>query len=89
MSDTKFPKAWNKSYSRLHRADGTIEEQYFPTIDVEAMNDWFKRCIEDIPQIEEIKSDTYPNGLVKWYPTHNQWLEWKEKWFGQFKEDSQ
>ena len=74
MSDTKFPDAVN--YLTVRRGDA-----YFHThlrkrmVDAERVDAWIKRCIEDFP----------PSNYMDDANQHR----WFDKWFGQFKEESE
>jgi len=86
--DAEFPKAWLKPIYDLRQLNtGAVTAEFVTVCDLPKIEDWFKQCIEDSPQIE-YKVDDEHEVYVHNYPAHNQWLEWKKKWFGQFKEKS-
>lgn len=46
--------------------------------DVDEVDDWFKRCLDDRPQILRLKSVNGWGGLM---------VQWVDKWFSQFIEN--
>jgi len=56
---------------------------YHPPTEVE---DWFKRCIEDRPRVT-LSNQTDPRRVNhRIVPSHECWMKWFEKWFGQFRD---
>jgi hypothetical protein len=80
--DTKFPEI--EILSQFVDSWKCSHDKPVLKYDKKYIDDWFKSCMVDIPQIEKIKTD---EGWTWNYPSHNQWLEWYQKWFGQFREE--
>ena len=79
MNETKFPQ-FGHTWKNEH-VYGEIE-----AFDIGAVEDWFRRCMEDFPtekQILEERPDDWewPGHLVG---RRNRWFK---KWFSQFKEN--
>ena len=79
-SQTEFPK--NLSLREINNTGFEIidGEHGLPFLNRHEVNDWFKRCIEDIPVLP-LREPNYQEQC--W----NMQL-WFEKWFEQFTEDS-
>jgi len=46
--------------------------------DIGAIEDWFKRCLNEAPDVDEWDVKKHPYGFIEFYRL------WKEAWFSQF-----
>ena len=77
-SQTEFPK--NLSLREINNTGFEIidGEHGLPFLNRHEVNDWFKRCIEDIPVI--------PLRTLDYIKEYWRLSDWLEKWFSQFME---